>query len=71
MKIHICKESPCLLQERELLNILNNGFNCFYTKEMNPTTSAQCIRSNVLANDCQCDKCMDENESAGDLERGN
>lgn len=31
MKIHLCKEKPCPLQEKELAKRLNSGFSTSYT----------------------------------------
>ncbi len=34
MKIHFCTENPCPLQDKEMIELLNNGFTTHYTVKL-------------------------------------
>ena len=66
MKQIYCKKCGDEIQNGYKINPTTSRFceNC--AEEMKP-----CKRSKVLANDCECDRCIDRAESDADLLRGN
>ena len=59
MKIHVCGEVPCPIEEQEHIDQLNAGSSVVYTKDDKPMTPSSKSVSDRVCKECGLKKCDD------------